>query len=94
MLLTLLGLALAAVIIFCITLAMVKDHIRDNIRNDTKLAAVIKQRTANGKYKVRSGVFNRSGEVTAAKEWEANEIDSELERNFGNSNEIVLETAS
>lgn len=55
-------------------------------------ATIIRQRLADGKYRVVTGVFTPSGAKVASKTWEAAQLDSELARRFGGRNTIRVKT--
>ncbi len=55
---------------------------------DSDYGLVIKESLASGKFRVIAGVFNRQGTTTAKQAWETNNLDSDLQTRFGNSDRI------
>jgi hypothetical protein len=55
-------------------------------------AEVLRERLANGKYRVVAGVFDQRGTQVARREWVKTKIDSDLTTRFGNSDAIRIKT--
>lgn len=69
----------------------VSNWLNANTDSYSQYGELIKERLANGNYKVVAGVFNKHKNKTATNSWEAEELDSELESKFNRKNRIRLD---
>jgi hypothetical protein len=75
------GLAAAALV--TLTIAAVRDWFAAQRTPASGCGELVRERLANGNYRVVGGVFDRRGIRTASASWEAQSLDGELQRSFG-----------
>jgi len=82
---------LAALFVGGLALAVVFDWFEENRTPTTSHGELIKEKLANGDYRVVAGVFDRRGVRTAAQAWETDELDDDLKEYFGSRNRVRIE---
>jgi len=88
----LLGIAVVFISIAYLTWKILEDWSTGNVTNESSCVAFIKERLANGDYKVVAGVFDQREELQTATGWETEELETELEQEFRkNKNLIVID---
>jgi len=73
-----------------IAYAMIENWLASEWTSTTSHAELIKEELDNGQYRVIAGVFDNSGARTASQAWEADELDAELEEQFGSHRKILI----
>ncbi len=74
-----------------LTLSVVLDWFKGNKTSTSAYGTLIKERLANGNYKVVGGIFNAYGTRTATREWETSELDDELKAYFRSGDSARIE---
>lgn len=82
---------IAALFVVSLALGEVLGWFDDNTTVSTQYGELIKERLANGNYRVVAGVFDKRGVRTAKNAWETEELDEDLEEYFGHRNRIRVE---
>ncbi len=86
----LLGIAVTLLWIACLTWKILENWTTENVINDSSCIAIIKERLANGDYKVVAGVFDQREELQTASGWKTEELENELEEEFRNNNDLIV----
>ena len=81
------ALAIAAVVNW----ATIQSWIQSHRTPSSDYAGLIKQKLANGKYRVVGGIFDKGGNLQKSGSWETDNIDGELQRRFGYSDETRIQ---
>jgi hypothetical protein len=82
---------LAALFVATLALGEVFGWFEENTAVDSEYGALIKERLANGNYRVVAGIFDKRDVQTAVNEWETEELDEDLEEYFGPYDHIKVE---
>ncbi|HYO71812.1 MAG TPA: hypothetical protein VEU33_37620 [Archangium sp.] len=86
----LIPLALGALLLAGLTLATVLNWFDSNKSASSVYGKLIKERLANGNYRVVGGVFNTKGHCTDTQVWEATELDDDLKKYFGQQSQVKV----
>jgi hypothetical protein len=68
----------------------VRDWISERLIRRDDYASLIQEKLANGKVRVRAGVFSVSGDRREVQSWECEKLDDELAQRFGNRSEVRI----
>ena len=66
----------------------ISSWIEQNRTPSTRYAELIRERLANGRYRVVGGVFTASGKCQARQAWEVDELDDDTRRVFGSRDRV------
>jgi hypothetical protein len=68
----------------------VNDWLRSSRVSSADCGALIREKLADGGYRVVCGVFNASGAQSSQTAWECSALDDELRRKLGNRDRITI----
>ena len=89
--LLLLGAAAAATVVSVLTWSAVEDWIQAH-KVDSGFAQIVRNRMANGNFRVVTGVFDSTGDLKSSEAWEAIELDTELQGRFSMEGNVIRVT--
>jgi hypothetical protein len=87
----LIALLIAGAVLAVLAWSEVSEWVNSNTDSLSKYGEIIKEKLSSGNYKVVAGIFNKHQSKTATKEWEAKELDRELEAKFRHTNRLRID---
>lgn len=86
------GVAATLVVLYLIELAWstIENWIEAQRSPESQIAELLKERLANGNYRVIGNVLNRRGQSIATQAWESNSLSDDIQEAFGEYDRIRI----
>jgi hypothetical protein len=74
-----------------LALSNIMDWFHRNKTATSDYGELIKEKLADGNYRIIGGIFDKRGYQIASQTWETEKLDSDLQQRFGNKDRIHVE---